>query len=77
MDRHSNRRRQASESRRRLSMAGGRRSPPGKQAANENAKVIESRDKQKEAPVGVEPTNGGFAIRCLSHLATAPRIDVP
>jgi hypothetical protein len=26
----------------------------------------------KEAPVGVEPTDRGFAIRCLSHLATAP-----
>jgi hypothetical protein len=26
-----------------------------------------------KAPVGVEPTHGGFAIRCLSHLATAPQ----
>ncbi len=26
----------------------------------------------QEAPVGFEPTNGGFANRCLSHLATAP-----
>ena len=25
-----------------------------------------------EAPVRVELTNGGFAIHCLSHLATAP-----
>jgi len=29
--------------------------------------------KTQEALVGVEPTHGGFAIRCLSHLATAPR----
>jgi hypothetical protein len=26
----------------------------------------------KEGRVGVEPTRDGFAIRCLSHLATAP-----
>ncbi len=25
-----------------------------------------------EAPVGLEPTNRGFAIRCLANLATAP-----
>jgi len=29
---------------------------------------------KQEAPVGVEPTNGGFANRCLSHLATAPSL---
>ena len=27
---------------------------------------------RKEAPAGFEPANGGFAIRCLSRLATAP-----
>ena len=27
----------------------------------------------QEASVGVEPTRDGFAIRCLSHLATAPK----
>ena len=31
-------------------------------------------EKKKEAPVGVEPTRGGFAIRCLSHLATEPSV---
>lgn len=25
-----------------------------------------------EAEVGIEPTNDGFANRCLSHLATPP-----
>ena len=34
----------------------------------------EKRQEKQEAPVGVEPTNGGFANRCLSHLATAPAI---
>ena len=27
-----------------------------------------------EAPVGLEPTNDGFAIRCLANLATAPQL---
>lgn len=27
----------------------------------------------QKGPVGVEPTRDGFAIRCLSHLATAPK----
>ena len=42
----------------------------GPQAAGRGEKGIGR--KKKEAPVGVEPTNGGFANRCLSHLATAP-----
>ena len=29
-------------------------------------------ERRREAPVGVEPTRDGFAIRCLSHLATEP-----
>lgn len=28
----------------------------------------------KEVPVGFEPTNGGFAIHCVSHFATAPGV---
>ena len=28
----------------------------------------------QEAPPGFEPGNDGFAIRCLSHLATAPSL---
>lgn len=28
---------------------------------------------EEEAPVGFEPTRDGFAIRCLSHLATEPK----
>lgn len=42
------------------------------QAAERGEK--ENRREKEEAPVGVEPTNGGFANRCLSHLATAPTL---
>jgi len=37
----------------------------------ENEAIRESQ--HSEGPVGVEPTRDGFAIRCLSHLATAPK----
>ncbi len=42
------------------------------QAANRGGKG--KRRGRQEVPVGVEPTNGGFANRCLSHLATAPQL---
>ena len=38
--------------------------PAGNEAFRETA--------DSEASVGVEPTRDGFAIRCLSHLATTP-----
>ncbi len=40
----------------------------------ENEAVCEdSPSNESKGPVGVEPTRDGFAIRCLSHLATAPK----
>ena len=36
-------------------------------------KLAFSRAFLQKAPPGLEPGHGGFAIRCLSHLATAPK----
>ena len=54
------------------SNSGQKQESPQIPAENEGF-FVNSTGVEQEASVGVEPTRDGFAIRCLSHLATTPK----